>query len=328
VRGEITQPAETVPRGFVNVLYAAAPAPAIPANQSGRLQLAEWLTAETNPLTARVAVNRVWLQLFGRGLVNTPDNFGANGDRPSHPELLDTLAAQFVREGWSTKRLIRSLVLSRTYQLSTAASATAQEVDPDNRLLWRASPRRLDAEAIRDAMLAASGSLQTTPPKGSIVAGVGDGYVGRGIRPEIFSNANANYRSVYLPIVRDCVPDALDVFDFAEPSLVVAARDITNVPSQALFLMNNTFVREQSAAMARRILATPRDHPGRISLAYELALGRPPTNGERARAESYLLNEARGLIPVKAGRKDEAAELSWSTFCQALFACAEFRYLK
>ena len=174
----------------------------------------------------------------------------------------------------------------------------------------------------------ASGSLETAPPKGSVVANVGEGYVGRGIRPEIFTNASAKYRSVYLPIVRDCVPDMLDTFDFAEPSLVVAARDVTNVPSQALFLMNNTFVREQSLAMARRILGTPLDHAGRIAFAYELALGRPPTDGERARAASYLLNEARGLIPVKAGDKARAAELSWSTFCQALFASAEFRYLK
>ena len=328
IRGEVSQPSGSVPRGFLNVIGEPAKAPRIPADQSGRAQLAEGLTSKDNPLTARVAVNRVWLQLFGQGLVDTPDNFGANGGRPSHPELLDHLALQFMREGWNIKGFIRSLVLSRAYQLSTASLAAAQEVDPDNRLLWRASPRRLDAEALRDAILVASGTLETAAPKGSVVANVGEGYVGRGIRPEIFSNANAKYRSVYLPIVRDCVPEMLDAFDFAEPSLVVAARDVTNVPSQALFLMNNPFVREQSAAMAQRILAAPLDHAGRIRFAYELALGRPPTEGERARAESYLLNEARGLLPVKAGDKSGAATLSWSTFCQALFASAEFRYLK
>ena len=328
VRGEISQPSGSVARGFLNVIGDPAQAPKIPENQSGRSQLADWLVSKENPLTARVAVNRVWAKLFGEGLVDTPDNFGTNGGRPSHPELLDHLALQFMREGWSTKALIRSLVLSRTYQLSTANLASAQEVDPDNRLLWRASPRRLDAEAIRDAILVASGTLETAAPRGSVVANVGDGYIGRGIRPEIFINANAKYRSVYLPIVRDCVPEMLEAFDFAEPSLVVAARDVTNVPSQALFLMNNTFVREQSAAMARRILAAPLDHAGRIGFAYELALGRPPTESERARAASYLLNEARGLVPVKAGDKAGAAELSWSTFCQALFASAEFRYLK
>ncbi|HEY2343410.1 MAG TPA: DUF1553 domain-containing protein, partial [Chthoniobacteraceae bacterium] len=326
VRGEITQPAETVPRGFVTVLENTPP-PAIPQNESGRLELAQWLTSKDNPLTARVEVNRVWLHLFGQGLVRTADNFGANGEAPSHPELLDALALQFMHDGWSVKHFIRSLVLSHTYQMSSATNADAMEVDPDNHLLWRASPRRLDAEAIRDAMLAASGELELAPPHGSIVASVGEGYVGKGLKPELFSEAKADYRSVYLPIVRDFPPEALDLFDFAEPSLVVAARDVTNVPSQALYLMNNSFVREQAAAMAKRVIGAPLDYPHRIDLAYQLALGRPPTDAERTRAEGYLLNEGRGLVPLEKG-KVEAATLSWSTFCQALFACAEFRYLQ
>jgi hypothetical protein len=176
-------------------------------------------------------------------------------------------------------------------------------------------------------MLAASGLLDLTPPKGSVVANVGDGYAGRGLRQELFTNPKANYRSVYLPIVRDFVPDVLDVFDFAEPSLVVPARDVTNVPSQALYLMNSDFVREQAAALAKRVLATPVSYAQRITLAYQLALSRNPTDAERARADKYLIEEGRALIPVKAGKTDEAAHLSWTTFCQALFACAEFRYL-
>ncbi len=219
-------------------------------------------------------------------------------------------------------------MLSHTYQLSSATTPAGNEIDPDNRLLWRASSRRLDAEAIRDAILAASGQLQLTPPRGSVVANIGEGYVGKGIRPEIFSDVTANYRSVYLPIVRDFPPEVLDIFDFAEPSLVIAARDVTNVPSQALYLMNNQFVRDQAAAMAKRVLATPLDYPQRITLAYKLALGRAPTDAERARADRYLLSEARSLIPVKNGKTNDAAVLSWSTFCQALFACAEFRYLQ
>jgi hypothetical protein len=201
------------------------------------------------------------------------------------------------------------------------------EADPDNHLFWHASSRRLDAEAIRDAILAASGQLQANPPHGSVVGNVGDRAIGKGLKPEIFSNVNADYRSVYLPIVRDFVPEVLDIFDFAEPSLVVAARDVTNVPSQALYLMNNSFVREQAAAMSKRILAAPLSYPDRITLAYQLALCRPPTTDERTRADRYLLSEARSLIPVKNGRTNDAADLSWSTFCQALFACAEFRYL-
>jgi hypothetical protein len=326
VRGEIDQPSETVPRGFVAVLTNGE-APKIPETDSGRLQLADWLTAPTNPLTARVAVNRVWQHLFGQGLVRTADNFGATGEKPSHPELLDTLAVQFMNDGWSVKKLIRSLVLSRTYQLSGAHDSFANETDPDNHLLWHASQRRLDAEAIRDAMLTASGQLDAVPPTGSVVSAVGDAYIGKGIRPEIFSGYEGKKRSVYLPIVRDFVPDALEVFDFAEPSLVVASRDVTNVPSQALYMMNSNFVRAQSTAMAKRILATPLDYPSRLNLAYHLALGRPATEAERRRADQYLLNEAKALIPLKGGSKDAAAEFAWATFCQSLFASAEFRYL-
>lgn len=327
VRGEVAQPGEMVPRGMLSVL-STGDAPAISSSGSGRLDLAQWLTSPTNPLTARVEVNRIWSYLFGQGLVRTGDNFGATGEKPSNPELLDALAVQFMRDGWSVKKMVRSLVMSHTYQLSSAHDSAANEKDPDNRLLWRASPRRLDAEAIRDALLTASGQLQVQPPRGSAVANAGGGFVGKGLSPERFSQVTANYRSVYLPVVRDFVPEVLDIFDFAEPSLVVASRDVTNVPVQALYLLNNSFVREQSTAMAKRILAQPLPHAQRIALAYEYALGRPPSDAERARAEQYLLSEGRALLPVKSGKVDDAALLSWSTFCQALFACAEFRYLK
>ena len=176
-------------------------------------------------------------------------------------------------------------------------------------------------------MLTASGLLDAVPPTGSVVSAVGDGYIGKGIRPEIFSNYEGKKRSVYLPIVRDYVPDVLSVFDFAEPTLVVAARETTNVPSQALFMMNNDFVREQANAMAKRILSTKADYPTRLNYAYHLALGRPSTAAERQRADQYLLNEAKALIPLKKGNKDAAAQLAWATFCQALFASAEFRYV-
>lgn len=327
VRGEVAQPGDVVPRGMLTVL-SEGDAPALPADKSGRLELAKWLTSSTNPLTARVEANRVWSYLFGQGLVRTADNFGATGEKPSNPELLDALAVQFMRDGWSVKKLVRSLVLSHTYQLSSAHDSVDSEKDPDNRLLWRASPRRLDAEAIRDSILTASGQLQFQPPNGSAVAVTRAGFVGKGIQPERFTQITANYRSVYLPVVRDFVPEVLDIFDFAEPSLVVAARDVTNVPAQALYLLNNGFVRDQATAMARRVLAQPVSHEQRITLAYEYALGRPPNPAELDRAQKYLLSEGRALLPVKAGKVDDAALLSWSTFCQALFACAEFRYLK
>ncbi|HSI14481.1 MAG TPA: PSD1 and planctomycete cytochrome C domain-containing protein [Chthoniobacter sp.] len=327
VRGEVAQPGEMVPRGMLTVL-STDDAPKITSNGSGRLELAQWLTSSANPLTARVEVNRIWSYLFGQGLVRTGDNFGATGEKPSNPELLDALAVQFMRDGWSVKKMVRSLVMSHTYQLSSAHDSAENEKDTDNRLLWRASPRRLDAEAIRDALLTASGQLQVQPPRGSAVANAGAGFVGKGLSPERFSQVTANYRSVYLPVVRDFVPEVLDIFDFAEPSLVVASRDVTNVPVQALYLLNNGFVRDQANAMAKRILAQPLPHEQRITLAYEYALGRPPSAAEQKRAQQYLLSEGRALLPVKAGKVDDAALLSWSTFCQALFACAEFRYLK
>jgi hypothetical protein len=329
IRGEVDSRGDVAPRGFVSVL-SNGPAPALPPNASGRLELAQWLTSTENPLTARVMVNRVWQHLFGEGLVRTADNFGATGEAPSNAALLDTLAVQFMRDGWSLKKLVRSLVLSRSYQLSSAPNAKGMEVDPDNRLVWRATPRRLEAEVIRDAMLAASGTIDLKPLHGSVVANVGDGYIGRGLRPESFTDVKANYRSVYLPVVRDFVPEAMDIFDFAEPSLVVATRDVTNVPGQALYLLNNDFVREQATAMAKRVMETPNlTAPQRIALAYQMALSRPPTETERARAEAYLAEAASDLQPGgQRADTNEGAVKSWSTFCQALFACAEFRYLK
>jgi cytochrome c553 len=322
IRGEVDHRGETVSRGVISVLTTSTP-PAMPANSSGRFELAQWLTSPENPLTARVMVNRVWQHLFGEGLVRTADNFGATGEAPVNPALLDTLAVQFMQDGWSLKRLVRSLVLSHTYQLGGAPNAQALKVDPGNRLLWRATERRLDAEAIRDAILAASGQIDLTPLRGSVVSRTGDGYIGRGVRPESFTNVTANYRSIYLPIVRDFVPEALEVFDFAEPSLVVPTRDVTNVPGQALYLLNNDFVLSQASALAKRVLEKPSGE--RIAFAYQLALSRPPTDAERARAEAFL--QDKNLWPAKPGDGD-ANLLPWSTFCQALFACAEFRYLK
>ena len=318
IRGEVDNIGPTVPRGFLTVLTPGSK-PAISSQQSGRRELADWLTDKANPLTARVMANRVWLNLFGDGLVRTADNFGATGEKPSNPALLDLLATQFMRDGWSVKALVRSIVLSRTYQLGTKHDAKNYEADPDNVLVWRMSPRRLDAEAIRDAILAASGQIERTPPHGSVVANVGEGYIGKGIRPAVF-NIEARYRSVYLPIVRDLVPDVLSVFDFAEPSLVVAARDTTNGPSQALFMMNSAFVTAQSQALAKRLLGMAQyDYSQRITMAYMLTLSRPPTEAERARADAYLRSEAQGALPT---------EKAWATFGQTLFACAEFRNLK
>ena len=238
-RGEPDAPGEVVPRGLPQVLVAGDGR--VRSRGSGRLELAEFLGSDRNPLTARVWVNRVWLHLFGQGLVPTPDNFGASGTPPTNQPLLDALAVQFMADGWSTKRLVRRLVLTRAYGLASAYDARNQEIDPENALVWRAANRRLDAEGLRDAMLVVAGKLDAAPPVGSLVAGVGDGPSAVMLR---FGQQidRLNVRSVYLPVVRDHLPDALAAFDFAEPSLVTGQRATTSVPSQSLYLMNSPFV--------------------------------------------------------------------------------------
>ena len=315
-RGDITESGPEIPRGFVKVLSAANPAPSVPAGESGRLELAQWLTAPQNTLTARVMANRVWQHLMGEGLVASADNFGATGERPTHPELLDYLASRFVAEGWSVKKLIREVVMTRTYQLSSAHDAKNFELDPDNNFLWHANQRRLDAESIRDAALAVGGRLDLKPLNGSPVASLGDIDIGRTRNAMLRSDSTK--RSVYLPIVRDMVPDVLDLFDFAEPSLVVANRDVTTVPSQALFMLNSPFIYENSAQMAKNILAEgSMDDRRCIETAYLAALSRQPTAAESARAQSYLSKQSAG----------GSRETAWTTFCQALLASAEFRYI-
>jgi cytochrome c553 len=325
IRGEVDNPANEVPRGYLTILSPAA-AHRVTGDQSGRLDLAKWLTSPENPLTSRVLVNRVWHHLFGRGLVRTTDNFGATGEKPSHPELLDFLAVQVQRDGWSVKRLIRSIVLSRTYAMSTEFDVKKYEQDPQNILLWRMSPRRLDAESLRDAMLAASGQLDRQPGVASTVAKFKDTQsIGRGVTPASF-NTPSNHRSVYLPIVRNAVPEVLRVFDFAEPSIIVGQRDITTVPAQALYMMNSPFVIEQSKHTAQRVLANGSlDDAGRIELIYRSILARGPSESERTRALGFIEST---ITQLETNQSTEArAAVAWSGLCQALFACAEFRYL-
>ena len=219
-RGELESPGESVPRGLIEL--AGSKISAAVVNGSGRLELAQWVASRQNPLTARVMANRVWLHLFGRGLVATPDDFGAAGQAPDHPELLDTLAVSFMDHGWSVKQLIRQIVLSRAYQLASTHDARNFEADPDDVLVWRMSKKRLEAEAVRDAVLCASGELIVEPPVGSAVALAGEGVVG----PNRHFNQDGQnlHRAVYLPVVRDQVPESLAIFDFPDPSLVTGQR--------------------------------------------------------------------------------------------------------
>ncbi len=299
LRGSVQTLGEPAPRGFLQVATIGAP-PKIPKGESGRRELAAWLSDEQNPLTARVYVNRVWSALFGVGLVPTVDNFGTTGARPSHPELLDALALQFMHEDrWSTKSLIRRIVNSRAYRLSTADDSRARAVDPENHGLWRQNRRRLEAECLRDAMLWAAGTLREDMGGPSFPANLAADYG---------YAAETNRRSVYVPVFRNALPEIFEVFDFADPSMTVGRRNASTVAPQALFLMNHPFPREQAKRCARRVLL---DSGDRLDRAYRLCLGRGPSPSERSVAEKFL--------------QANASEESWALLIQALFSSIDFR---
>jgi len=325
IRGEPDDLGPVVPRGFVTVLRSPSD-PKINPEHSGRLELARWLTSSHNPLTARVMANRVWAHLFGAGLVETTDNFGALGERPTHPELLDQLALDFVKQNWSVKKMIRSIVLTRTYQLSSRHDDACYAVDPQNHYLWRAGRRRLDAEVLRDSLLAVSGQLDLKRPEGSLVMEAGGGEQGRGMKVDVLKQA-VTYRSVYLPILRGVVPEMLGIFDIADPSLVVGQREVTTVATQALYMMNSPFVMESSDKTAARIVeAGSLNDSGRIDLACRLIWGRPANADEQRHIRQFVIEYRQAL--VDAGRTNESLEsATWSRVCQTLFAAGEFRYV-
>jgi len=353
LRGEAEKLGPLAPRGYLSLLDVPGATPINP-NQSGRLELAQWLTNPRNPLPPRVMVNRIWHHLFGRGLVSSVDNFGVTGDAPSHPELLDYLAAEFMRDGWSVKKMVRRVVLSRAYQLSSIADCglrnadsnpqstirNPQSLDPANRLVWRHSPRRLDAEEIRDAMLAVAGRLDLSRPQASPAKDLKVMEL-RNNGPEskrLESGQASRHRSLYLPLLRGMTPRALEVFDFAEQGFVTGSRDTTTVATQALYLLNDPFVHRQARALAERLLQAADGDDARIHLAYRLTVGREATAREIERTRSYLADyQAETQTSAQAGKAaadEDANELSesktaaWASFCQALLASAEFRYVK
>ncbi len=303
IRGLVSNQGAVAPRGVLQVATIGE-APAMPKNQSGRLELAEWIASADNPLTSRVFANRAWHWLFGSGLVRTVDNFGTTGEAPSHPELLDHLAVQFIAEGWSVKKLVRTMVLSHTYRQSTGS---ANPADVENRLFGRANHKRLDAEVIRDSMLSISGSLSDARGGATYPVNLGSDY---GYK------ANDNWRSVYLPVFRNSLPEFFEAFDFADPSVVVGARNTSTVAPQALFMLNNPFPIEQSKLAGGNLLKLSlANDDARITHAYRLTLGRSPTDGERVVVQKYLKNQ---------NSQPEA----WAGVFQSLFASAEFRFAK
>jgi hypothetical protein len=275
-----------------------------------RAKLAEWITSPDNPLTARVIVNRLWQYHFGVGLVETPNDFGFNGGRPSHPELLDWLAAELIRQNWSLKALHRQIVLSSAYRRSAAPQPQAEKVDAANRLLWRKSPLRLEAEILRDAILTVAGQLN--PAMG------GPGY--RDFRT--FTNNSQFYevydaegflyqrRSLYRTVIRSGTSPLMDAFDCPDPSTIAPARAVTTTPLQALALLNDSFVLRMCDRFAERLRAEAGDESSsQVERAYRLALARPPRPDEVAEARTFV---AKHGLPA---------------FCRVLFNSNEFLYI-
>jgi hypothetical protein len=320
LRGAPDKPGEIVPRRFLEVFGARDYSG---TTRSGRLELAEDLTRPSNPLTARVLVNRLWHHVFGRGLVATTDNFGILGDKPTHPELLDFLAVRFMERGWSIKDTLRFLVTSHTFRQSSSASPLARQLDPANNLLSHARIRRLEAESVRDALLAVSGELD---PR-MFGPGVNVYYVGKteGGGPSGPLDGERR-RSLYQRIRRNAHNPLLEAFDAPKPASTRGRRDATNVPAQALTLLNDPFVIEMAARWARHTIAEGQPRDLRIASLFLRAMGRPITPDEAEAANAFveaLASEHR--VPV---REIDSHTRTWQDFVQSLFCMKEFIYVE
>ena len=306
IRGNVHSKGPKTPRSFIKVLHSGAP-PKFPEKGSGRLQLAGWIASKDNPLTARVYANRVWHHLFGRGIVSTTDNFGHTGQAPSNQSLLDHLAISFIEDGWSTKKLIRRIVLSRVYQLgSTSVSGIQGEVDLENKLFWRQNRRRLEAESIRDSMMMIANQLDFR---------MGGVTIKSGAKIDINYQYAGAQRSVYVPVIRTKQNGFLEAFDFPDPNLVAGKRSSTSVPSQSLFFMNSSLSRTL-AQHASSIYFNPkkRTDKNQLRLIYKSVLGRNPTLKEQSVVLAFL--------KASVDQKKAHAQLF-----QGLFSSPDFRYI-
>ncbi len=337
--GQFDRPGEQVPRGVLRVVGDKAIT--IPEGQSGRLELARWLTdvdGGAGRLTARVIANRLWHHLIGRGIVRTVDNFGRTGEAPSHPELLDHLARELIKSGWSVKTLVRQIVLSRAFGVSSQHDDGSHAVDPENRLLWRAHRRRLDPESLRDAMLSAAGTLDpkrfdsTVDYLGDQATAVGDNKNRR--------RTDSPCRSVYLPVIRNDLPELFAAFDFADPHATTGLRPQTMMATQGLFMLNDESVMAAAEAVARRLLAedpsvnagsaeekpaAERDATHNAKKMYELVLNAQPDDHELAEMLTFIATMEQRLT---AEGETDASLRAWSMACHALFASSRFQILE
>jgi hypothetical protein len=321
VRGSSKVPGAVVKRRCLEALVGDTP---VEAEGSGRLELAKQIASADNPLTARVMVNRIWHHLFGKGIVPSVDNFGVLGQEPSNQALLDQLALEYVQEGWSTKRMIRRLMLSRAYQMSSRPDALQDPLDPDNTLLHRMNIRRLEGEAIRDSMLFVSGRFDPKLFGPSVPVHLTAFMEGRG-RPASGPLDGDGRRSIYISIKRNFLSPMMLAFDTPAPFSTMGRRNVSNVPAQALILMNDPFVVEQARLWGQRMQKQPMPAEQRLDAMYRAAFGRPATEVEVAEGLKFL-DEQAALYGVAPENRRNAAE-AWADLAHVLFNYKEFIYL-
>ncbi len=322
LRGNHLKPSpETIPRGMPTILAQVAPAPPIPSERSGRLELAKWLVSPRNPLTARVMVNRIWMWHFGKPLMRSPSNWGLQADRPSHPELLDWLAKELMRNGWSLKSMHRTIMLSETYQMSSAVRPELADRDPENRLLWRQNRRRLEAEPVRDSILFVGGGL--------------DLAVGNGV-----AAVDSHRRALYLQIDRAALYEMFSTFDYVETANHIERRPATTVPNQALFLMNSTLVHDQSRRLIEQLvieqlvieqLATSEsavpfaDSKEVVDALFLRLYAREASSFEFERVRQFLIETEKAHSGVVDAR--ERRLQTWAALCRTMMSANEFIYV-
>jgi hypothetical protein len=322
LRGDPKRLGEEVPRHFPAVLGGQQLPP--DAAASGRLHLAQWLTDPANPLTARVMVNRIWQHHFGKGIVQTPNDFGRQGKAPTHPELLDYLAAQFVESGWSLKAMHKLILLSHTWQLSSTETPESAALDPHNELFGRFTRRRLDAESLRDTLLLVSGELAERP--GGTHPFPPPHTWGWTQHNPFVADYDTRQRSVYLMQQRLRKNPYLALFDGADPSSSTGVRLPSTTPLQALFLMNGSLAHSAAASFANRVVDSTADEPARLELAYQLALNRSPDGDEQRECREFLQKYRDKLTALKVPA-EQLERQAWGALARALLSGNEFVFV-
>jgi cytochrome c553 len=325
VRGNPLKLGDIIARRVPTVMRGPEP-PQFSTNESGRKSLASWLVDPRHPLTSRVFVNRVWRWHFGKGLVRTVDNFGLLGERPTHPELLDTLARRFIADGWSLKRLHRDLLTSATYRQDSRASSQANAADPDNRWFGRAELRRLEAESVRDSLLAVSGQLDTAFG-GTLLKVKNRAYLFDHTSIDT-TDYSSRRRSLYQPVIRNNVYDLFQILDFPDPAISSGDRVTTTVASQALLWMNSDFVMQCAQQLAERVSAEEATPERRLERLYRLVFGRPPTAAETQANLAFLARVEQETATQPATDSNARPTQPLAILCQTLLASSEFLYLR